>query len=351
MANLPETATYDAGVIQLETTTPVEGGADGASNAPLKNLANRTTWLKAHVDDLESGVTIPPTVAPKNSPEFTGSPTAPNVAAGDRSTKVANTNFVQTAANGLSSINVAGGDNVTLTAAQYGNRILVLTGILTANIALIFPALSGKWIVVNNTTGSFTVTCRTAAGTGIVVTQGKSRNLHGDATNIYDERTDFEAVAITGDATAKTQDAADSSTKIATTSFVQAAIAALLAAGNYLRATVTAVLSKGFFNTTVPLSISSGEVTFVMTDGNVQRIANVNADFTLNFPAAVPGAGMVTIYAQQDATGRVMTLDSGFRLSAGEWSTDPDVMNMIFISAEAASATILDVWIAQRPTS
>ena len=232
MANLPETATYDAGVIQLETTTPVEGGADGASNAPLKNLANRTTWLKAHVDDLESGATIPPPVAPLNSPGFTGSPTAPDVAAGDRSTKVANTNFVQTAANGLSSINVAGGTNVSLTAAQYGNRILVLTGLLTANIAVIFPALSGKWIVVNNTTGSFTVTCRTAAGTGIIVTQGKSRNLHGDATNIYDERTDFEAIAITGDATAKTQDAADSSTKIATTSFVQAAISAFVSALN-----------------------------------------------------------------------------------------------------------------------
>jgi len=52
MANLPESATYDAGVYQLELTDPVQGGSTGVSNAPLKNLANRTAWLKAQVEAL-----------------------------------------------------------------------------------------------------------------------------------------------------------------------------------------------------------------------------------------------------------------------------------------------------------
>jgi len=49
MANITETVTWDDGVYQLETTDPVEGGEDGVDNAPHKNLANRTLWLKAQL--------------------------------------------------------------------------------------------------------------------------------------------------------------------------------------------------------------------------------------------------------------------------------------------------------------
>lgn len=69
--------------------------------------------------------------------------------------------------------------------------ILILTGALTANINLIFPAISGAWIVRNQTAGNFTVTCKTQAGTGVVVSQGCSNALWGDGTNIYAEQTDW----------------------------------------------------------------------------------------------------------------------------------------------------------------
>lgn len=46
MANLTESSQYDAGVYRLELLDPVEGGESGKANAPLKNLANRTKWLK-----------------------------------------------------------------------------------------------------------------------------------------------------------------------------------------------------------------------------------------------------------------------------------------------------------------
>lgn len=51
MANIVETETWDNGVYQLETTDPVQGGADGVDNAPHKNLANRTLWLKSNKAD------------------------------------------------------------------------------------------------------------------------------------------------------------------------------------------------------------------------------------------------------------------------------------------------------------
>lgn len=49
MANLTETATFDAGVYRIETTDQVIGGETGISNKAAKNLANRTNYLKARI--------------------------------------------------------------------------------------------------------------------------------------------------------------------------------------------------------------------------------------------------------------------------------------------------------------
>ena len=73
--------------------------------------------------------------------------------------------------------------NVTLTALQYGRPIIVITGTLTASLNLIFPAIVGKWVVMNNTTGAYTITAKTASGTGVAVS-GTS-GIVGDGTNIY----------------------------------------------------------------------------------------------------------------------------------------------------------------------
>lgn len=55
MANLPETAQWEAGVYQLETTDPVEGGPDGIDNQQAKQLANRTAYLKQLIEGLDAG--------------------------------------------------------------------------------------------------------------------------------------------------------------------------------------------------------------------------------------------------------------------------------------------------------
>ena len=75
------------------------------------------------------------------------------------------------------------GSNVTLTALQYGKPIIVISGLLTANLNLIFPSIAGEWIVINSTTGPYTITCKTAAGTGVVVNSAQA--IVGDGTNIY----------------------------------------------------------------------------------------------------------------------------------------------------------------------
>lgn len=77
------------------------------------------------------------------------------------------------------------GSNVTLTNIQSAYPIIILTGTLTANINLIIPNYAGKWILVNNTTGAYTVTAKTASGTGVSLLQGYSTYVYGDTVNIY----------------------------------------------------------------------------------------------------------------------------------------------------------------------
>lgn len=79
---------------------------------------------------------------------------------------------------------VAGGANVTLSAAESRNTVIMLTGVLTANINVIVPAAGRPWVIANNTTGAFTVTVKTAAGTGVLVPQATAAQLYCDGTNV-----------------------------------------------------------------------------------------------------------------------------------------------------------------------
>jgi hypothetical protein len=85
---------------------------------------------------------------------------------------------------GRLNVSVAGGANVTLTAAQTRNAILNFTGLLTASINIIVPDGPQIWLVSNNTTGAYTLTVKTSAGTGVVVAQAYSAVLFADGTNV-----------------------------------------------------------------------------------------------------------------------------------------------------------------------
>lgn len=119
MAFQPETATWEAGVFQLEITTPVQGGVGGASNSPLLHLSNRTAYLKSHVDALESAITG---YAPLNSPNLTGSPTAPSPAQYDEDSSIATTAFVHRALGNVRG-SVSYSVNTTLTNSDIGKAV------------------------------------------------------------------------------------------------------------------------------------------------------------------------------------------------------------------------------------
>jgi hypothetical protein len=90
---------------------------------------------------------------------------------------------------GLVTVAVGGSANVIATAAQSrGGRngsMINLTGTLTGNIAFVLPPLAGTYVIRNSTTGAFTLTVRTPAGTGVVVAAGDIRHLVCDGIDIF----------------------------------------------------------------------------------------------------------------------------------------------------------------------
>lgn len=75
--------------------------------------------------------------------------------------------------------------NVTVTTSQSQNNAFKLTGTLTANVDVTFPAIGRTYFVANNTTGNFTVTLKCAGGgTSAVIEQGRNGFFILDAVNV-----------------------------------------------------------------------------------------------------------------------------------------------------------------------
>lgn len=70
MFNLTELNQWDANVQGFDITDVVEGGASGIDNVPLKQLANRTTYLKDNIGRFE-GVTVKTITSVATSASFT----------------------------------------------------------------------------------------------------------------------------------------------------------------------------------------------------------------------------------------------------------------------------------------
>lgn len=109
---------------------------------------------------------------------------------------VSDFSLIDTSIAGVLTLNVAGNSNIALTyvqgsADQSRNPQFVLTGALTGNILILWPAaVTRNFGVVNNTTGAFTVTLCVnngsggAAGNEIVIQTGLSALCYSDGTNI-----------------------------------------------------------------------------------------------------------------------------------------------------------------------
>jgi microcystin-dependent protein len=80
-------------------------------------------------------------------------------------------------------ITTSGGTTV-LTSTQELVAIIEVNGTLAANAVLQFSGRGGFWIVRNNTSGNFTLTCKVSGQTGVQIDQGAAAVVDCDGTDI-----------------------------------------------------------------------------------------------------------------------------------------------------------------------
>jgi hypothetical protein len=86
---------------------------------------------------------------------------------------------------GRKAVSTTGGTTALTALADYGKRVIEVSGALTSNSAIELPATAGRdWIVANLTTGAFTVTFKVAGQTGVAVAQTKRATVYANGTDI-----------------------------------------------------------------------------------------------------------------------------------------------------------------------
>jgi hypothetical protein len=190
------------------------------------------------------------------------------------------------------SLAVAGGVGTTvLTRDQAAVRILELTGALTGNRTLEVPAVAWIWNVFNNTTGAFSLTLKTNAGTGIAVTQGKRTLLYCDGTNVVDVVEMLSSLSISGALT------------VGGTATFNGAVAASPA-----NASVT--LSPTGSGTVTVNPATAGTLNNVAIGGTTAAaVKGTTGTFTGLLDLSAAGAGQISFPATQNSSAGANTLD------------------------------------------
>lgn len=163
--------------------------------------------------------------------------------------------------------------NYTLSVVEAARPVIQITGTLTTNLNLIFPTYVKNWTVLNQTTGAFTITAKTAAGSGVIVTQGISTPIVGDGTNIYNTSSASLSISTTGQAQGLTDNTSVLSPLRLAEAFkganqVLASSGRQLLPGGLLRqwGVVTGVTTNATISVTFPVAFPTQYVTFGMFD-------------------------------------------------------------------------------------
>lgn len=91
---------------------------------------------------------------------------------------------------GITDVSALTGGTHTLLASQWKRPVLRFSGTLTSNCVIEIPnGFVGEWLVINNTSGAFTLTVKTLSGTGVAIAQGgpsQPTPIWTDMVNVYE---------------------------------------------------------------------------------------------------------------------------------------------------------------------
>lgn len=112
--------------------------------------------------------------------------------------------LINTLVYGITTKDISGNANVTLTATEAAAGVLWFTGALTGNVDVIVPTGQNKWTVYNRTTGNYTLRVKTSSGVGQYVPQGMQADLVNGGTNLYFGANAFPDATFAGEVTITT---------------------------------------------------------------------------------------------------------------------------------------------------
>ena len=237
LAALASTVNVDvAGLTTLINTNVNQINAnDATTNDSLTQLTSRVNRdeisnnsnianIYSTYDSVNSTVR---TLAPINSPAFTGTPTATvSIADGDNTTRLATTAFVTKGIGALS----------TTLSTDYNIKINTLSGSTTSSLALKAninsPAFTGNPTAQTPTTGDNSTRLATTAFVNVLTVDYNAKFVSAasdTATNLANGlalKANINSPIFTGTPTAPTPTTGDNSTNLATTAFVAGAVGA-----------------------------------------------------------------------------------------------------------------------------
>lgn len=172
---------------------------------------------------------------------------------------------------------------------------------LSAQREFIVPTIQKAYIIHNATSGGYGIEVKTAAGSGVIVPNGKKMLLYVNGTDVVQQADYFasltvDSMALTGTPTAPTAAVGTNTTQIATTAFVNAEIADDLVTERSAAATLTNKTISVDDNTISGIAASS----FVLSD------ASGNIDGTVA-QKVIPTGDVVGTSDSQTLTNKTLT--------------------------------------------
>lgn len=227
---------------------------------------------------------------------------------------------------GVTSVAIAG-TATTLTSVNYSadqarSAVLVFTGTLTANSTITVPNVEKTYLIINNTTqGAYSLTLKTAAGTGYALRPGP-QSVFSDGTDVYRASPRLDQVpAPTAAVDLGAQKITGLATPTLSTDAVTKAYADAAALGSIPDATATAdTVAKRTATATLAaagLALTAGTRSVGYTATLIHQAGNVgSASFGID-----DGGGMAGLVVTNAASGGVNSQQIDLKTAEGGVST------------------------------
>ena len=222
------------------------------------------------------------------------------------------------------------GGNVNLTVIQAVASMITVNGALTSNATITIPAVLSEYIVVNSTTGAYTLTVLPTGGAGVPIRQGGADAIYCDGANAYYQ----QASAITqapGDASnaiSSTRYSDRSSSRVGGFSLDTGAVNAYVIAttpptSSYANGqTVRFRPANNNTITTPTLDAGAGAKLLVRADGSGPRPGDVSGVVTATYESATDRWTINGLIVPDIALSRLIYITSTVTLANGSYNAD-----------------------------